>query len=132
MPIAKKAASPLSQFQLLADELGALEKEMAPFMPKLSRIEAIKKALRAACPVKPDQPWTVTGSRFIAALGPCATERVVDIPKLVKAIGAAVFAKFGRCTLKDLEANVPGEIAVEVVTAKATGSRTLRTFEKET
>lgn len=119
-----------TEFGALADELGSLEKEMAQHAPKLARIEALRKALRVGCLAKAKDQWTVEGKRFVAILGPCAIQRVIDIPALVKAIGAGIFAKFATCTLKDLEANVAAPVVVAVVSADNTGSRPLKTFEK--
>ena len=126
-----KLAKPfVSQFAPLADELGFLEKEMAPHAQKLARIAALKKALRAACTAKDTEQWTVDGSRFIAVLGPKANERLVDVGRLVKTIGAVLYAKFATCTLKDLELNVAPAVVAAVVSDNSTGSRPLKTFEK--
>lgn len=130
MPSPKPAKAPASQFAPLADELGALEKEMAPFAQKISRIEALRKALRAGCPAKDAEPWTVDGAHFVAVLGPRALERKCDFAALVKAIGAKAFAAFATCTLGALETNVTPAIVASVVDSKATGFRPLKTFEK--
>ena len=127
---AKPAKAAVSQFGFLADELGALEKEMAPHAQKISRIEALKKALRAACTAPPAEQWTVDGTKFVAVLGPRSDQRLVDIPRLVKAITAAAFAKFATCTLKDLELHVAPATVASVVSSSASGSRPLKTFEK--
>lgn len=114
----------------LVDELGALEKEMAPHAQKLARIELLRKTLRAACPVSPDKPWTIEGARFMAIVGAKAPERSINYVALVKQIGAGVFAKFATCTLKDLELKVAPAIVAAVITSANTGSRSLKTFEK--
>lgn len=105
---------------------------MAPHAQKLARIEALKKTLRAACPVKPEDPWSVDGLRFSALLGPCANQRSISFAGLVKSIGAAAYAKFATCTLKALEENVAPTVVAAVVTQGATGPRSLKTFEKGT
>jgi hypothetical protein len=131
MPATKPPANPfVPDFGTLADELGALVKEMAPYAQKLSRIEDLKKALRAGCTAKPTEEWTVAGKRFIAVLGACANARTVNLPSLVKLIGAKAFAMFAICTLGELEENVPPATVAAVVTSGATGSRSLKTFEK--
>jgi hypothetical protein len=127
------ASKPLKltdQFGPLADELGALVKEMAPYAQKLARIEALKKALRAGCTAKPEEQWTVEGSRFIAVLGQCGNARIIDVKLLVKKIGAVMYASFSACTLKDLEEHVAPAIVAAVVTDEPSGSRSLKTFEK--
>lgn len=126
-PKPAKAPNPHSA---IADELGALEKEMAPHAQKLARIEQLRKTLRAECPVANDHPWTVNGQNFVAVLGPRALERSISTVALVRAIGAAAFARFATCTLKSLEASVAPAIAASVITSDHTGSRSLKTFEK--
>lgn len=120
----------MSEFGVLADELGALEKEMAPHAQKLARIDHLRKVLRGACTAPAAMPWTVYGVRFLVILGPRASERLINLPALVKRIGAGRFARFAKCTLKDLEANVDPATVAAVVTTDATGSRTLKTFER--
>lgn len=124
----------VSQFAALADELGALEKEMAPFAQKLARIDALRKALREAAKdqAAANMPWTVYGTHFLAILGPRAAERIINFPALIKRIGAGRFSRFAKCTLKDLEANVDPATVAAVVTTDATGSRSLKTFERGT
>jgi hypothetical protein len=114
----------------LVDELGGLEKELAPFAQQLARIELLKKTLRGVCPASDDVEWSVSGARFIALLGPRALERKIDIKALVKAIGAPAFAKFASCTLKALEASVEPAIAAGVISSDRTGSRSLKLFER--
>ena len=126
----KPAKAVSNEFAPLADELGALEKDMAPYAQKLARIDALRKALRAACPAKAEETWTITGTRFIAILGPRALERSIDLAKLVKVLGAKVFAGFATCTLKTLEEKVSPAVVASVVTSDATGSRSLKTFER--
>ncbi len=119
-----------AELAAMADELGALEKEMAPHAQKLARIDLLKKQIRAACPVSPDKQWTLTGNRFLVMLNPCAMERSIDILKLVRLVGAKAFATFATCTLKALEAANPPAVIAAVVTTEQTGSRSLKTFEK--
>ncbi len=134
MAKAKVAKIALPTLAEMADELGALEKEYAimsaPFEMKLPRMNALKEALQEACPARPTEEWKVEGTRFGVRLGPCANQRSINIPKLIKAVGAAVFAKFATCTLKALEESVAPEIVDQVVKSEASGPRKLSTFEK--
>lgn len=131
MAATKQLAKPLApDFGPMADELGALIREMAPFAQKLSRIEALKKALREACTAKPTEEWTITGKKFVAALGPKANERAINFTQLVKLIGAKAFLIFATCTLGKLEENVSPVIVAAVVSWGNIGSRSLKTFEK--
>ncbi len=127
MAKAKPALDPLA---VIADELGALEKEMSPHAQKLARIEQLRKALRAGCTAPAGEASTINGEHFVAVLGVCAMERKINFSALVKQIGAGVFARFATCTLKDMEARVAPAIAAAVVTSANTGSRTLKTFER--
>lgn len=103
---------------------------MAPFEMQEPRIKFLKAFIQEACPAKATEEWTVEGRQFGIRLGPRAKERTVNIPKLVKAIGAAVYAKFATCTLKALEDNVNHDMVEAVVTTDNTGPRKLATFEK--
>jgi hypothetical protein len=118
----------------IADELGALENAWAnvsaPWEQRLKRMEALRITLRAACPVKPAEEWTVEGERFVAVVGAAAIRRSIDIRKLVRAIGARAFHKFASCTLKDLEAQCDPETVADVVTTSQTGPRRIVTQEK--
>jgi hypothetical protein len=116
----------------MADELGQLVQEMAPHKAKLARIEALKKALRAGCPAAPTSGWTIEGQKFVAVLGACGNQRIIDIPKLVKSISAAVFAKFASCSLDALEKNVAPAVVAAVVYIENTGPRSLDTYERKT
>jgi hypothetical protein len=117
-----------------ADELGALEKEyailLAPFEAKLPRMKALKEMLQEACPAAAEKEWTVEGKHFGVKLGPCAQERTIDFKKLVKIVGASVFATFATCTLGNLDKAVEEKVIAAVVTTAPTGPRKLSTFEK--
>jgi hypothetical protein len=125
-----KGAKLVSANALMADELGSLEKEMAPFAQKLARIEELRKALRAACPAPADIPWTCMGTKFVAMLGPQAMQRTISFGGVVKAIGAKAYAAFATCTLKALEENCEPAVVAAVVSSGATGPRSLKTYEK--
>jgi hypothetical protein len=112
------------------DELGALERELAPVQLKISRVEALRKAIRAHFDASPaDQPFEATGERFLVAVGPRATQRSINFVKLIKLLGAARFAKFATCTLAALAEHAPG-MEASVVTSAPTGARPLKTFER--
>jgi hypothetical protein len=118
----------------MVDELGSLQKEydlaLAPLEMKLPRIKALKEAIQAACPARPEKEWIVEGARFGVRLGPRASERTIDFKRLVKIIGASIFSKFATCTLGNLEKNVEDKIRDAVITTEPTGPRKLSTFEK--
>lgn len=126
--------APLPSLADMADELGTLEHEyevlMAPFKLKMPRLEALRKTLRLACPAAPDQSWTVVGKKFNVELGPQASWRSVDVPKLFKLIGAKLFVKLAKVTLGDLEDAVDPKVLEAVVSKAPTGPRTIKTYEK--
>lgn len=115
----------------IVDEIGELEKELSPYQPKLSLLELRRKTLRDHYRDKQaDQFFTAIGNRFEILLGPKGNEKHINIPKLLKAVGAKVFARIASVTLKALEAECSGDVVSQVVTIAPTGSRTLKIFEK--
>lgn len=133
-----KATAKAPDYSALADELGDLKKEyallIAPFALKKPRMEALEAQLREACPVGPADEWTVKGARFDVILGKRAEYRIVDITKLIKAIGQKVFNSFATVSLKDLEAHpaVTADTVSAVIHKSRVGPRTLKTVEKGT
>jgi hypothetical protein len=111
----------------LADELGAIEKELAPFAGKIKRQEAIRKDIRAKAPDSQDQ---IVGERFVVELGERGLETTADFPALVKKIGAEAFAKFATAKLKALHANVKPGILAFFLKSERTGPRSLKVLEK--
>lgn len=113
------------------DELGALEKRLAPFKADLARIEELRKAVRAHFDASPAlAQFQPSGDKFFATVGPRGNERTINPAKLIKAIGLKVYATLASVTLKALEAGVSAEIAAGVVSTAATGARSLKTFER--
>jgi hypothetical protein len=113
------------------DELGALEAEILPYKGKILRVDTLRRAIRehfASAP--PLAPIETLGAKYGAALGACGSQRWINPALLIKAIGAKAYAAIAVVTLAVLERNVSREIAAGVITSKATGARTLTTFEK--
>lgn len=115
------------------DELGALEAELAPLKPKLARAEALRKALRERFEgVAPEKACEARGARFIAALGPKAIERTVDVAKLVKLIGFKAVVPLAKIALNALtRLTGPPQVAAGIAStvSAATGPRPLKIFE---
>lgn len=123
----KKAAEPKPNALAAAiDELGSIEKELAPYAAKIARAKQLKELIRQQTP---DATNEVAGERFVAMFGPRGNQTVINFGALVKRIGAARFAKFATCTLKSLEENAPDAIT-SVTKQEATGPRHLRVLEK--
>jgi hypothetical protein len=132
----KRATNPINshETQLAAnvDELGSLERDLAPFEAKRKRAEQLRAAIRAEyANAAAEQPFEARGAKFLVQLGPKANERAIDYVKLWKLAGAAVVRKIATVTLKALEASVSADIVAQVVGAPApTGTRPLKIFER--
>ena len=125
---AKKSSAP-SPLSALVDEVGSLEKELAPWRGKLAREELLRKSIRAQYDSAPaDIPVSVEGEKFIVALGPKALQSTVNVGKLAKTIGAKGALSIAKVTLEALKA-FPG-VAGQVVTQSLTGTRSWKIFEK--
>jgi hypothetical protein len=125
--LATKKAPKTDPLAALADELGALEKELAPWKGKISRAEALRKEIRAQAP---DTQSEITGEKFLVTLGPRADETHIDYFGIAKRIGFDRFAKFATATQKALAEHVRAGILAQYLTKKATGTRSMKVFEK--
>jgi hypothetical protein len=116
----------------MVDEIGDLHAQLDPLKPKIARLELLRKALRKAYDDKQaDGYYTAEGARFSILVGPRENERKMNIPALLKAIGAKVFQRIAGVTLAALEREAPHAIAAEgVITFAATGTRSLKVLEK--
>lgn len=122
---------PASPFAKIVDEIGALERELEPAKPKIARLDLLRKALRSFYEDKPAaSSFLAQGERFDIAVGAKAYETVVNVPKLFKEAGAALFMKIVSVTKKALESQVSPEIAMSVLSTEQTGTRTLKVVEK--
>lgn len=128
---AKKTGINAAAISAEIDELGALERECAPYKPKFDRIAFLRDAVRAHFDASPPaEPFTASGDHYSVLVGPRAIERTIDPAKLIKAAGLKVYATLARITLKALEAGVSPAIAAGCVTSAATGARKLTTFPR--
>lgn len=112
----------------IADELGDLERELAPLKPKITRADALRKLLREAHRDEPaGDSFTVAGERWTVQLGPKGNESVVDTSRLAELVGIGKAYEFASITLKALETCAP-DIRAAVVSTNATGTRPLHVF----
>lgn len=115
------------------DELGALEAELAPLKPKLARAEALRSALRVRFEGEPAaNACEARGARFIAALGPKAIERTVDVAELAKRIGWKAVVPLAKVALNALARLTDPPLvnaAQAAIVSAATGPRPLKIFE---
>lgn len=113
------------------DELGDLEKELAPLRPKIARLELLRKSVRSRYDDSPaDKTFEAVGERFVVSVGARSMESVVDVPRLIKLAGVKLVQKFARVTLKDLEANTTCAMRAQVISQQQTGYRTLKALER--
>lgn len=123
----KPAPSPLAA---LIDELGSLEKELAPLKVKISRADALRKQLREAHDGLPAAAETiVSGERFRVIVGPRGNQTYIDYPALLKLVKPAAFCKFATCTLDALRTNVAAELVEKVTRLVQGGPRSLKVLE---
>ena len=109
----------------MVDELGDLERDLAPWKPKIARAEALRKALRA--PYKdadPNATFTLDGERWRAIVNPAGNETYVDKSTLLKLIGSVRFAELASVTVAALS-QVTADIAGAVTKQSQTGTRKL-------
>jgi hypothetical protein len=112
----------------LVDELGDIDKELAPHRLAMAREEAVRKLIRAHYDNAPaDEPAEACGQRFVVLLGAKAIQATIDYPKLIKAIGLKAFASFATATLAAVEKFAPN---ADVVTRAHSGARSLKLFER--
>ena len=127
----KPAAINTAVIAAQVDELGGIERELAPIRHKIAREEYLKKAIRATFEFsEADKPFEANGAKYTALLGPKALQRSLNPLKLIKAIGVKAYAAIAKVTLTDLENNVAAEIVAGVVTSANTGTRSLKIFAK--
>lgn len=131
MPTPKPAALP-DPVAALVDELGSLERDLAPHLTKIARVDVLRKALRAhyagdAYPAADE--IQVQGTRYTAILGPRGNETVVNYPGLIKAIRVHAFARFATCSLAALQKNVNPAVYAKVTSVAAIGWRSLKLLE---
>jgi hypothetical protein len=122
------ACSLASPLRAIADELGELERELAPLKSKIARADALRKLLRGAYSCEAaGESFLVEGGRWVVQLGPKENESTVDKARLVALIGLKDAYGLATISLKALELATPA-VRAAVVTTHATGSRKIHLF----
>lgn len=111
----------------LVDELGAIEKELAPLRGKIKRAELLRQTIRGLTDDKTNQ---VDGAKFVAILGPRADKTVVDYYGLAKRIGLDRYAQFATASLEAIGQHVKPGILPPYLKTEQTGTRSLQVLEK--
>lgn len=129
----QKTAQQLAAQQLVSqvDELGDIDKQLAPLRALISRETALRAAIRSRFEDAPaNETCEAAGTRYVVELGWRGVERSIDYPKLIKAIGLKAFSLIAKVTLKVLDDKVPCAIAFDVVTSANTGFRSFKITER--
>jgi hypothetical protein len=121
----------LTELEKYADELGSLEKRLAPFVADIARVDVLRKAIRASYgDSAAATTHLVNGRLFTLAVGACSNASRVNAIELQNLIGSRLFAEIATATLKSIEEKCPAGTAARVVTTTQTGPRSLKTFER--
>ena len=115
----------------LADEIGALERELSPLKPKLARLEDLRRTLRAHHDSEPaDAVCTVQGERYVVVLGERGWENSVNVLNLAKLITAKCALKLAKVTLTALDSSPFAQFRTQCVESEQTGARSIKVFER--
>lgn len=110
----------------LVDELGDIERELAPFKAQIKRAEVLRSTIRGAYKGHdPAASFSVEGVRWRALLTACGNESIIDLPKLFRLAGETLFVECVSASLKTLEQKCAPAIVGAVVSTRQSGSRSL-------
>lgn len=112
------------------DELGTIQKTLAPYRSLIEREKKLKEKVRAPYSEQDAaKTFEVRGTRYIALLGHRENERHVNYGKLWKLAGVSTMKRIATVTLKSLEPAVAPAVFLEVIEVKPTGTRSLKVLE---
>lgn len=115
----------------MVDELGALEKEIAPWKGKLARADALRKILRGAVKDRaPAKEIQIEGARFVCLMGSAGLETVINKAMLFKRIGQRLFVEIAGMTVKAITDGCAPDVVAAVTSQEQTGTRSLKIMEK--
>jgi hypothetical protein len=110
----------------IADELGALDTELAPFKTKYSRAESLRKALREICKDREaTSQFVFEGDNYVVTLGAKSNEKFVRLAAAFKALGKVKFITACSMTIKAITEAVAPEVLPSLVGSEQTGSRNI-------
>ncbi|MDP9171498.1 MAG: hypothetical protein M3N54_12835 [Acidobacteriota bacterium] len=124
-------AQTLAYRALVADELGALEHELAPLAAKVDRALALRTQIRSWFEAQAaDEGYLVNGKHYAVAVGEKSNEtHITSKPKLEQLLGRARYRELAHFTLKSLAFLSPLELST--ISAKTrTGSRSIKVLAK--
>ena len=116
----------------VVDEFGRLDAELALLKPKLDRHEELRKQIAACYDDQPaEQDFQAAGDQFTAVIGPRGNRRkIIDMKKVFKAMGQAIFFKLCDLPLGKLDALIPEHEQKGIVQWEKSGSRTVKVVVK--
>ncbi len=110
----------------IVDKLGPLDRDTAPWLPKIRDAEELRKQLRALYDsAAATEPFEALGEKFTVLVGPKGKVSVVDYPILWKLAGLSVMRKIATATLKAIEEACGKTVSARVVSTQQIGYRKL-------
>lgn len=115
----------------LIDELGGLEKQIAPHKPAIARIEVLRKSLQAHFAKHPaHQSTTAEGKKYSLHASARKMASLVDAAKLFARLPKEIFFALARFALQDIEKHCAADVRAAAVSLAQTGPRVLTVIEK--
>lgn len=110
----------------MVDEIGDLERELAPHKPKITRLDNLRKKLRDEYEGQPAaSAFTSDGARYAIEVGARGWQTLIDVSKLFKSVKVNDFLKMAGITLKALNSTCSPAVAASVISEAQTGPRSL-------
>lgn len=126
----KPVAPAVDPLGAMVDEAGRLEAELAPFESKISRLDSLRKSIRARFDSAPAAaPQTTEGAAYRADLGARGNVSSIDVQKLATLAGGKEVLAVADVALKTVKASFPAYLAA-VLSYSQTGSRSLNITPK--
>lgn len=126
-----KAPKPDPAIAATVDQIGRLEAELAPFKSKLVLVDLLRRSLRALYAEFPaGQVITAQGEEYVAILGPCSTQTIVNVARAAELLGPERFAALATLPISKIETALPPDKLIDVLKSAATGPRSLTVSRK--
>jgi hypothetical protein len=121
----------LTQISQIVDRLGPLERDTAPWLPKIKEAEDLRKQLRALYESSPAaEVYEALGQDYTALVGPKGKKTLIDYPQLWKRAGIAMMRKIATTTLDAIKEHCGPETLALVTSQELSGYRTIKIFAR--
>ena len=128
MPAKKPALPTLAA--AIVDEIGDLERELAPWKPKEARLEMLRRQARACYDaLGANDTAEAQGERYVLLVGVSGIQQSVNVARLARTIKLSKLVEIVSCTLTNLRLAFPG-IATQFIDSEQTGPRSLKVVER--